>query len=78
MAYIEHVKVVTGFNVCLNPNEYKILMEALSEYHSNLINERNELLRNQEDTEHEDKYIDEVAKLLKTIEDAFDGQTISE
>lgn len=78
MAHIKHEKVVTGFHVYLKPSEYRILMEALSEYHDNLINERNELLYNEENTENEDEYIDEVGKLLKDLEDALDGQKINE
>jgi hypothetical protein len=76
MARIKHEKAVTGFHVYLKPSEYRILMEALSEYHDNLINDRNELLRYEENTEYEDEYINEVAELLKTLEDGLDGQTV--
>ncbi|MCM3387208.1 hypothetical protein M3649_03565 [Ureibacillus chungkukjangi] len=80
MANIEHMRVVTGFNVNVNPREYKIILEAITEYIDVLSEERNRL-HHEEDVDFEvevfnDKYITEVCKLLKDLEEGYEGHTI--
>lgn len=76
MATIEKKKVVTEFVVHLQPGEYEIIKEALDIFLDEQKKIKEEQEKQEEDTEFEEKYIKEVSRLKKELDDAYDNEWI--
>lgn len=76
MATIEKKKVVTEFVVHLQSGEYEIIKEALDTFLDEQKKIKEEQEKQEEDTEFEEKYIKEVSRLKKELDDAYDNEWI--